>query len=126
MTAPTILALWEARRQGEVVPQAVIDHALDALEKCRTAEGAIAYHSGGGMPKLPGSIARTPIAETVLFAAGRSSIEDVEVSVEAFFEHWNELEVRRKKTGTHVPPYGVAPYYFYYGRQLQYSARIEF
>ena len=25
-----------------------------------------------------------------------------------------ELEKRRKKTGTHVAPYGVAPYYFFY------------
>ncbi len=124
MTAPTIIALWEARRQGEKVPQRVLDSALDALEKCRFEEGVIAYNSDGGMPEGPGAIARTPIVEVVLYAADRSSLEEIESSVEAFFTHWNELEVRRRKTGTHVPPYGVAPYYFYYGHYYA-SVAIE-
>jgi hypothetical protein len=115
MTAPTIIALWEARRQGERVSSKALKRALDTLEKCRTEEGAISYHSGGGMDKLPGAIARTPITEVVLYAADRSTLEDIEVAVENFFEHWNALEVRRKQTGTHIAPYGVAPYYFYYG-----------
>jgi hypothetical protein len=38
----------------------------------------------------------------------------VRFAVEKFFEFWPELEKRRKKTGTHVAPYGVAPYYFFY------------
>jgi hypothetical protein len=124
MTAPTLIALWEARRQGEKVDSRVLEEALDSLEKCRTDEGAIAYSSSQAMPKLPGSIARTPIVEAVLYAADRSSLEDVEVAVEAFFEHWNELEVRRKKNGTHVAPYGVAPYYFFYGHYYA-SVAIE-
>ncbi|MFM8784416.1 MAG: hypothetical protein ACKOFI_04535, partial [Phycisphaerales bacterium] len=36
-------------------------------------------------------------------------------SVDAFLEHWIELEKRRRKNGTHVAPYGVAPYYFFFG-----------
>ncbi|MCA9297034.1 MAG: hypothetical protein KC983_10965, partial [Phycisphaerales bacterium] len=28
--------------------------------------------------------------------------------------HWDWLEQRRAKSGTHERPYGVAPYYFYY------------
>jgi len=124
MTAPTIIALWEARRQGEKVPQRDLDKALDSLERCRTEEGVIAYNSGGGMPKLPGSIARAPVTESVLYAADRASMEEIESSIESFFEHWNELEVRRKQTGTHVPPYGVAPYYFYYGHYYA-SVAIE-
>jgi len=124
MTAPTIIALWEARRQGEKVPQRELDKALDALESCRTEEGVIAYNSGGGMPKLPGAIARTPVTESVLYAADRTSLEEIESSIESFFEHWNELEVRRKQTGTHIPPYGVAPYYFYYGHYYA-SVAIE-
>ena len=35
-------------------------------------------------------------------------------SLENFFEHWEWLEKRRKGTGTHVPPYQIAPYYFFY------------
>ena len=124
MTAPTVLALWEARRQGETVDEAVLERALCSLESCRTEDGNFAYDADGGMPKLPGSIARTPVTEVVLHTASRSSIGDVEASVEAFFEHWNELEVRRKQTGTHVPPYGVAPYYFFYGHYYA-SVAIE-
>jgi hypothetical protein len=37
--------------------------------------------------------------------------------VAAFHTHWDELDKRRQKTGTHVPPYMVAPYYFYYGHR---------
>lgn len=35
-------------------------------------------------------------------------------AAESFFEHWTWLEKRRQQTGTHVPPYNVAPYYFFY------------
>jgi len=124
MTAPTVLALWEARRQGEEVAGAVLERALVALEACRTEEGAFAYNTNNGMPTLPGAIARSPIAELVLYTADRSSLEDVEFAVESFFEHWNELEARRKKTGTHKPPHGVAPYYFFYGHYYA-SVAIE-
>ena len=34
--------------------------------------------------------------------------------LEKLFEHWDDLEARRKKTGTHEGPYRIAPYYFYY------------
>ena len=34
--------------------------------------------------------------------------------MQCFVEHWDQLEVRRQKSGTHIPPYGVAPYYVYF------------
>ena len=52
--------------------------------------------------------------ESALNLAGKSSPMRLNRAVEAFIEHWSELEKRRQKNGTHEPPYGVAPYYFFY------------
>jgi hypothetical protein len=67
------------------------------------------------MDKLPGAIARMSAVETTLLLAGRGDQARLRRAVEAFFEHWIQLERRRKQSGTHVQPYGVAPYYFVYG-----------
>ena len=32
-----------------------------------------------------------------------------------FYEHWDDLAVRKSQRGTHIPPYGIAPYYFMFG-----------
>jgi hypothetical protein len=42
-----------------------------------------------------------------------------------FLEHWEWLEKRRKQDGTHVPPYMIAPYYFFYAHRHVAQA-IEF
>ena len=54
------------------------------------------------------------VAESTLYLAGRSSIERIRGAIDAFIVHWQWLDARRAKTGTHKPPYGIAPYYFYY------------
>jgi hypothetical protein len=41
----------------------------------------------------------------------------VRAALNAFHTHWEELEKRRKKTGTHEGPYKIAPYYVYYGHR---------
>lgn len=125
MTAPTLIALFEARKQGESVDAAMIARALDALETCRTEAGAIPYNTGAKKDEWPGSIGRSPITECVLVLAGRSSVDNVRRSLDNFLEHWEWLEKRRKGTGTHVPPYGVAPYYFFYAHGYAAQA-IEF
>jgi hypothetical protein len=47
--------------------------------------------------------------------AGRSDVASIRAALDAFIAHWRQLEIRRKKSGTHVGPYGVAPYYFFFG-----------
>ena len=42
--------------------------------------------------------------------------------IDAFHKHWDELEKRRQKTGTHAGPYKIAPYYFYYGHRYAAQA----
>ncbi len=56
---------------------------------------------------MPESIERT---NPYYFTMGYK-VSGLRSAVDTFFKHWDQLEVRRKKTGTHVEPYGVAPYY---------------
>ena len=119
MTAPTLQALFEAVRQGESVDEGVLARGLDVLEAARLDSGAFQYtttkrKSGRGFEAVPGAIARMPVCETTLLLAGRGSVERVRTSLDEFLEHWTWLEKRRAQTGTHVPPYQIAPYYFYY------------
>jgi hypothetical protein len=119
MTAPALQALFEARALGYEVDAAVVDRALDVLEKARTAAGSVVY-SGAPTPRddartnnaTPGAVGRMNCTESVLLLAGRSSPDRVRAAVDAFIVHWGWLEQRRAKTGTHVGPYSVAPYYF--------------
>jgi hypothetical protein len=119
MTAPCLQVLFEARAQGLAVDDAVVARALAALERCRAGDGNFAYSAQRQTKEpsrsMPGAIGRMVCGETVLLRAGRSDAARVRAAVDAFLEHWRQLEVRRKKTGTHVGPYGVAPYYFFFG-----------
>ncbi len=119
MTAPCVQTLHEAAAQGETVDRDVLIRALDALEMSRAdASGNVAYsarskNTGDG-ESIPGAMGRMTALEAVLARSGRGSEAGTQRSVEAFLEHWDELEKRRRKTGTHKAPYGVAPYYFFY------------
>lgn len=131
MTAPTLFALFEARQQGEKVDAKVVERALTTLEEARLKTGAFQYGSdksaqnGEGFEDVPGAIGRMAVCEVALFLAERSSVERIRGSITAFFEHWEWLEKRRKQTGTHVPPYMIAPYYFFYAHRYVAQA-IEF
>ena len=39
-----------------------------------------------------------------------------------FHDNWDELKKRHQQTGTHVAPYMIAPYYFYYGHRFAAQA----
>ncbi|MFN0136789.1 MAG: prenyltransferase/squalene oxidase repeat-containing protein [Phycisphaerae bacterium] len=67
--------------------------------------------------QLPGSIARSAICESTLQLLGDGSERRIAAALDAFHAHWQELENRRRKTGTHLGPYGIAPYYFYFGHR---------
>lgn len=128
MTASTLLALFEARRQGFVVDDAVVERALDALASARLESGAFQYSAnpervtGEGFEDVRGSTGRSPVCELVLHLAGRGSPERIRSALAQFFEHWEWLEKRRKQTGTHVPPYMIAPYYFFYAHRYAAQA----
>lgn len=94
--------------------------ATPALEAARDGSGAFAY--GGAWAKgpqnlVPGSIARSPICEATLLLLDGGSQEALQKSLDDFHAHWEELEKRRKRTGTHEGPYRIAPYYFYFAHR---------
>lgn len=115
MTASTLLALFHAQALGHEVDAEMVEDALGALERARTdATGSYAY-SGVGAEPMASSSARAAAAELVLLRAGRSNPARLRVAVDGFFENWEHLLARKSKQGTHKPPYGIAPYYFFYG-----------
>ena len=116
MTAPTLQALFLAASRGYEVDPGVVQRGLNALDRGRTPSGSIAYSGEGAKARdgTPGAVGRMLCAETTLLLAGRSSVANVRAALDAFIAHWAWLEKRRAQQGTHAPPYGVAPYYFYF------------
>ena len=117
MTAATLQALFEANRQGFAVDRDVVGLAIDALEGSRSVTGAIAYKgpvTGEGRVAVPGAVGRMPAAEVTLYLAGRGQVSRVRGAIDAFLVHWQWLERRRAKPGTHAGRYNIAPYYFYF------------
>lgn len=116
MTSPALQALFLARSQNRTPNDDAIARGLETLARAKRASGEFVYSGtaerrAGG---VPGATGRMLVSETTLFLAGRATIADVRGAIDAFFAHWDALEVRRKQTGTHIPPWGVAPYYFYF------------
>lgn len=127
MTAPALQALFHAQARGFAVDAKVVAQALAALERARAKPGGYSYGAPANsmaevdedqltmMDKTPSSAARASACETTLLLAGRGDPARLERAVELFFMHWDDLAVRKSQTGTHIPPYGIAPYYFLYG-----------
>lgn len=128
MTAPALQALFHAKARGHAVPDAVVQQALDALERARAQPGGYSYGAPAEsmqgiadeaklsmMDKTPSSAARAAVCETTLLLAGRGDLPRLERAIELFFAHWDDLAKRKSQTGTHIPPYGIAPYYFLFG-----------
>lgn len=128
VTASTAQALLLARGVGAKVPDEVFERTKKVLESTRLPTGAFSYsgtvspEGKGKMAEVPGSIARSPMCEGTLALLGGGSHDAIKAGVDAFFSHWDELEKRRKQNGTHAGPYGIAPYYFYYGHRYAAQA----
>lgn len=129
MTAPCLMALLEAKASGLVVSDELIARTVKALEMTRGESGYVAYNAQrptrDDAGQIPGAIGRMCAVEVALARAGKGDEKRIRFAVEKFFEFWPELEKRRKKSGTHVAPYGVAPYYFFYAF-THAAAAIEF
>ena len=120
MTAPTLDALFEAKSCGYAVDAAVVEKALAALERSRTASGSVVYAGFGDAKRsdpTPGAVGRMLASAATLHLAGKATAADVRGALDAFIVHWPWLDQRRAKQGTHEGPYGVAPYYFFYAHR---------
>ena len=127
MTAPALQALFHAKARGHEVPDDVVEQALQALDRSRTKVGGYAYGSGPNnlndksdqelrfMDLGPSSAARAAVCETTLLLAGRGDQARHQAALALFFKHWDDLAVRKSQRGTHIKPYGIAPYYFLFG-----------
>lgn len=127
MTAPALEALFHARARGLEVSAKVVDEAVAALERARAKPGGYAYGAPAAsqndvdedalsmMNRTPSSAARASACEVALTLAGRGDPARLERAVALFFDHWDDLAVRKSQLGTHIEPYGIAPYYFLYG-----------
>jgi hypothetical protein len=113
-----VQALVEATRQGFEVPEGIVERAMAGLDLTRGEDGYVAYSArrktAEPSSQIPGAIGRMVAVETVRSELGRNEAADLRRALAAFVEHWEELLKRKEKTGTHQPPYGVAPYYFFY------------
>ena len=124
VTAPVVQALLFARGQGFEVSREILDRAKKTLESARSDSGAFLYsgrfkegETRYTSDQLAGSCARSTACESTLRMLGGGSVDAVRAALNAFHAHWDELEKRRKKTGTHEGPYKIAPYYVYYGHR---------
>ncbi|MBM3973269.1 MAG: hypothetical protein FJ301_04125 [Planctomycetes bacterium] len=127
MTAPALQALFHAAARGHAVDALVVEQALAALDRARAEPGGYSYGAPEQpmagkteadltmMDKTPSSAARAAVCETTLLLAGRGDPARLERAVDLFFAHWDDLAVRKSQTGTHIKPYGIAPYYFLFG-----------
>lgn len=125
MTGPTLLTLFEAQAQGYDVDPRMIERGIGALERCKTPSGAVMYSGGDGArsrESVPGSVGRMLVTEIALNAADKSSPERIRAAIDAFLVHWSWLDKRRAQNGTHIPPYNIAPYYFYYAHYFAAQA----
>jgi hypothetical protein len=125
MTGCALQALFEAQETGFDVDAEVIDRAIAFLEKSKGATGAVQYagtSDDGRDDQTPGAVGRMLVVETTLRMAGRGSVSAVRGALDAFIVHWDWLDQRRAKTGTHVPPYMVAPYYFMFAHRYAAQA----
>ncbi len=128
VTAPVTQVLLLARSQGESVPAALFERSRKALLASRLPTGAYTYsgrntgQAKNSRSQVPGSIGRSPLCETTLRLLGGGSSTAGQAALDAFHLHWDELEKRRKKTGTHAAPYGIAPYYFYFAHRYAAQA----
>ncbi|MEZ6188103.1 MAG: hypothetical protein R3F62_24230 [Planctomycetota bacterium] len=125
MTGSTLQALFEVKAAGFEVEPGLVTRGLKALEYCRAENGAYVYAgipSRGDPGLIPGAMGRMLVAESTLWLAGKGDEPRLEAALQAFFNHWDELDKRRAQNGTHVQPYGVAPYYFYYAHRYAAQA----
>jgi hypothetical protein len=134
VTAPVVQSLLYARAAGATVPREIFHRAAECLHRSRLDSGSFLY-SGALAPDankasrqldirspIQGSIARSAACEATLQFLGGGDAARIQKSLDSFYLYWDELEKRRKKSGTHEGPFAIAPYYFYYGHRYAAQA----
>lgn len=127
VTGCALQAIFEAKAAGFNVNESVVARGLTVLNKARGSTGTVVY-SGAAPEKLKrsdgvqGATGRMVLTEATLVLAGAGTHERLRSSLDAFIAHWDWLDQRRAKNGTHVAPYMVAPYYFMFAHRYAAQA----
>lgn len=129
-TATCLIALYEAKEiEGVVLPQAVVDRAIAALNRQRKPDHSYLYgeylsaRPFYGINRPGGSLGRSQACNLALRLWGDDTITD------AIMEDWlvrlkdrnGWLDIGRKRPVPHEAWFQVAGYFFYYGHY--YAAR---
>jgi len=130
-TGAALAALVSAREAGLPVAGRVVTRAMDALRRCRLANGAYSY-SIDPIPHMAlewidnvkGSLSRIQCCNYALQRAGANDVSraDVLEGLDQFFEHHRFLDVARKKPVPHETYYYNSGYFYYFGHF--YAARL--
>ncbi|MEZ5979915.1 MAG: hypothetical protein R3F34_17120 [Planctomycetota bacterium] len=122
VTASCLVALHEASTRGVDVDREVVARGLDALERCRTPEGAFTY----GMPRrearaaVEAGVGRSPICELALLLWGRSTQDRLLESITASFDDEAPF-FAIQKYDNHTRFHAFGGFFFWYGLE----GRIE-
>lgn len=120
VTASCLVALADVARHGVAIDDEVIANACDALERCRTEDGAWTYGMVRGRAAraaIAASVARGPLCELALLLWGRGSQERLLDAVAASFEHEEPLwRVRKYDDHARLREYhAFGGFFFWYG-----------
>jgi hypothetical protein len=117
-----LAALYDARKSGLNVPQALIDGAVRRLEECRLPTGAYMYGSDYKyIPRMPGNmdkgaVGRTQPANYALWIWDSKKVgrkESIQ-GLDLFFAEHVYLDMGRKRPYPHEAWYQTSGYYYYF------------
>ncbi len=130
-TGAALAALVTAREAGLPVKGRIVSRAMDALRRCRLANGAYSY-SIDPVPymglewidNVKGSLSRIQCCNYALVRAGANDVShsDLLAGLDQFFEHHRFLDVARKKPVPHETYYLNSGYFYFFGHF--YAARL--
>lgn len=128
-TAGALIGLKMCEEQGLVVPEKLTKRAIWVVEQCRRPDNAFAYSfehrlfPQGGVNKIKGSLARTPVCLLALQMWGRNvTPANIVKAFDDIEKHDRFLKIARKYPQPHETWYQNSGYFVFFG--YYYAARM--
>ncbi|HLU38336.1 MAG TPA: hypothetical protein VK081_03060 [Planctomycetota bacterium] len=122
--ATVLLALADAKDAGVDVPEDVARRGVEALARCRAANGAFPYALTRRPPRnldVVGAAGRMPLCELALLRWGRSDQEKLAAALEAAFAHHDVMAAVRQYDD-HADRHGYGGFFFWFDMQARSEA----
>jgi hypothetical protein len=115
-TGPALLCLAWARKRGLDVDQRALNRAIKVLKKMRVDPGVYTYTYPVPLnfSKPDQSIARGPVCEHALFAAGATSRKNLHTAVKRFLQYRDALRIPVKLNKSWGNPHCFSSYFYFY------------